>query len=99
MGNKLKGEYESANLSPTVLTLETLNEQGSKEGNLYAEALFDFCKFLGNKGYHINGYDDKQLASVIEKFLNQSEPELCDYCGYEVPNHEEGCKVFKSNIK
>ena len=99
MGNKLKGEYESANLSPTIITLETLNEQRSKEGNLYAEALFDFCKFLCNKDYHINGYDDGQLASVIDRFLNPDKPYLCPHCGYEVPNHEERCKVLKSNIK
>ncbi len=33
--------------------------------------LLNFCHWVGNKGYKINGYDDSQLNKIIELFLSE----------------------------
>lgn len=68
-------------------------------GNLYSEALFDFLVFIREKNYNIINADDKDLSFIVQRFLHKDEPELCRWCGDVVPNHKEGCKVLKSNIK
>jgi hypothetical protein len=45
-------------------------ERNADNESLEAEnLLFNFCKFLSNENYHINGYDDKQLITIIKIFL------------------------------
>ena len=42
-------------------TPSTCNEE-------WISVLLNFCHFLGEKGYKINGYDDSQLLNVIKQF-------------------------------